>query len=201
MWYGWKIKILFCIAALFIALLAFMIGAAYGASVNNQEFLETFIPIFSALGSWVSGIGAVGAVCVALWLAEEQALNDRENLDLSFSVVMTSIHESLLLCVEATSTGKKPSSIMSISITGGRRKLVFTELSQGSSPIPIKIDYGEKATWFLRPNTEKQIGDFIKNYCDGDPEKIQINIHTTTKTFSLKPNDEIRGMLKSHAKQ
>lgn len=188
---------------LLLVMLAFLLGIAYGVSSERKQFIDTFIPVLSTVGSWVSGIGALGAVFVALWLAEQQAQKNREHLKLGFNYAVTSLHKNDLLCIDAVSVGQKPSHISSLVLSGGKgctHQMVFVDFEQGSSALPSKLGYGEKAHYFLLPGSEKQIGEYIKNHCNGSAKELKIYINTTTEVFSLKPSKEMQIMLESHSK-
>lgn len=198
----WQKNILIATGILLIVILAFLLGAAYGVSSDRKQFVDTLIPVFSTAGSWVSGIGALGAVFVSLWLAEKQARKDREQLKLSISSVLTTIHPEARLCIEVVSTGQKPSNISSISLTGknSSRIMALVNFANGSSALPTKLGYGEKAYYFLQQGGEKEIGEYLKNNCAGSAKELQIYINTTTEVFILKPEKEMKSMLESHAK-
>jgi hypothetical protein len=201
-WDRQKYVLLFA-GVLLLLILAFLLGITYGVSSDRNQFINTLIPVFSAVGSWVSGIGALGAVFVALWLAEKKNKANREHLNLEFNCVLTSLHKDGLLCIEAVSVGQKPSNISSLYLVGGKgctKKIAWTEFAQGSTALPSKLSYGEKAYYFLLPGSEKQIGEYIKVHCDGRAKELNILVNTTTETFSLKPNKGMQAMLESHAK-
>lgn len=191
-------------AIIFVSLLAFIIGIAFGASTSTDDFLGTFIPIFSALGSWLSGIGAIAAVFVALWLAEYQSQRDGERLEITLNTAMIpDIHKGLLICISITSVGLRPSLVTSISIECGKNssmQLVFTKFFPLSDELPKKLNYSDSAAWFLNPDSEKTIADYIKSYCNGNAEGLIVKIKTSTKNFSLKPSNDFINMIKTHIK-
>lgn len=146
--------VLLSVSILLLTMLVFLFGVAYGVSSERKQFLDTFIPVFSTVGSWVSGIGALGAIFVALWLAEQQAKKDREHLNLGFNCVLTSVYKDGLLCIEAVSVGQRPSHISSLFLSGGKgctHQMELVNFSQGSSALPTKLGYGEKAHYFCCP--------------------------------------------------
>lgn len=201
---NWKIKTIISIAILFTSLLVFIIGIAFGASTSTDDFLRTFVPIFSALGSWVSGIGAIAAVFVALRLAEDQSRKDSERLEITLDTAMIpDMHKGLLICISATSVGLRPSLVSTISITCGKHssmQLVFAKFFPLSDELPKKLNYGDRATWFLNPDSEKTIAEYIKSDCNGNSEGLTVNIKTSTTKFSLKPSNDFINMIKSYIK-
>lgn len=203
-WRNQKIALLSCGISL-IVLLAFLLGIAYGTSSERDRFVDISISAFSAVGSWVSGIGALGAIYVALWLAEQQARKDREHINIKFScVILPSMYEGALLCIEAVSVGQKPSHIRSLNISGGKNcthSIALINFARGSSALPTRLGYGEEANYFLPPNFEKEIGKYIKEYCNGSANEICIYINTTTEVFRIDPDKQMKAMLESHAKR
>lgn len=195
--------VLIYVGVLLLVILTFLLGIAYGVSSERKQFIDTFIPVFSAVGSWVSGIGTLGAVFVALWLAEQQAKKDREHLRLSFSAALTPFHEDALLYIEAVSVGQKPSHISSLVLSGGKdcaHQMALFDFVQGSSVLPSRLGYGEVAHYFLPPGSEKQIGGYINSYCKGSAKELKIYVNTTTEVFDIKPSREMQAMLELHAK-
>lgn len=194
--------ILIATVAILLMMLAFLLGAAYGVSSDQKQFIETFIPVFSTIGSWVSGIGALGAVFVSLWLSEKQNQKDREKLNLSFRSVITTFHPEALLCIEAVSVGTRPSNISSLVLANKEAShlMALINFAHGSTNLPSKLGYGEKAYYFLLPGAEMQIGKYIKEYCSGSANNVRIYVNTTTEVFTIKIEKEMQKMLESHAK-
>jgi len=63
------------------AVLGFGAGAATGSTMNGVDFKDVFIPMFSALGGWVSGAGALAAVGTTLYLYRKQEEENEEELE------------------------------------------------------------------------------------------------------------------------
>lgn len=59
------------VGILLIAALAFVLGISFGVTYEKDSFTDIVIPALSAMGSWVAGVGALGAVFTSLWLAEQ----------------------------------------------------------------------------------------------------------------------------------
>jgi len=174
---------------LFIAMLAgmaFFLGIAFGASQSKTEFVNTLIPIMSAIGSWVAGIGAIGAVIVALWLAEKQRLSDKEDLEIKFYYgIIPTYSRDPTLVVSVVCKGTKPSSINSISISSENADAVMQlmRFEPGSSSIPTKLGYGESATYLLGSNFDKEIGEYLKKHSSGRATNMKVYVNSTTESF------------------
>ncbi|MBK5400493.1 hypothetical protein JFU47_27875 [Pseudomonas sp. TH39(2020)] len=65
------------------AVLGFGAGAATGATMNGVEFKDVFIPMFSALGGWVSGAGALAAVGTTIYFYNKQEEENEEDLEVT----------------------------------------------------------------------------------------------------------------------
>lgn len=195
--------ILAALGVLLLCLMIFLLGVAFGTSTNNLEFKETILPVLSVVGSWVSGIGALGAVLVALWIAEKQRRGDKENLKLAFDFVVTSAQSNAVLMVSAVSVGKRPSEINSIIIFDPKAsaQLYIARFLPGSSSIPTNLGYGKKAAWLCEEGFERHIGSYLKSYCNGKASYLKICVSTTTENFMLTPSKEMMKTLESYAKQ
>lgn len=78
--------------------------------------------------------------------------------------------------------------------------MALVNFEQGSSALPSKLGYGEKAHYYLLSGSEKKIGEYIKNYCNGSAKELEIYINITTEVFALKPSKEMQIILESHSK-
>lgn len=75
---------LICLAVTVIAaVLGFGAGAATGATFNGLDFKDVFIPMFSALGGWVSGAGALAAVGTTIYFYKKQDEENEEELEVT----------------------------------------------------------------------------------------------------------------------
>jgi hypothetical protein len=202
---SWEKEKLFLttLGILLLCLMLFLLGVAFGTSTSNAEFKETILPVLSAVGSWVSGVGALGAVLVALWIAEKQRINDKESLKLAFDFVVTPEQSNAVLMISAVSVGKRPSEINSILIysQGATTQMYITSYLHGSSQIPINLGYGKKAQWLCKEKFEHQIGSYLKTYCNSKASHLEICVSTTTENFIFIPSKEMKKTLESFAKE
>lgn len=63
------------------AVLGFGAGAATGATFVGVDFKDVFIPMFSALGGWVSGAGALAAVGTTIYFYKKQEDENEEDIE------------------------------------------------------------------------------------------------------------------------
>lgn len=104
------------VGVILIATLTFVLGISFGVTYEKDSFTEIVIPALSAMGSWVAGLGALGAVFTSLWLAEQQRKNSGESLKCVFDIFVIQGVPDDSLGVIVTSNGNKPSNINSITI-------------------------------------------------------------------------------------
>jgi hypothetical protein len=91
-------------------ILGFGAGAATGVFFNGAEFSEVFVPMFSALGGWVSGAGALAAVGTTLYFYSEQNKENEELIRVSAYMRYDSIR------VDVTCQSKTPAFIVDMYI-------------------------------------------------------------------------------------
>lgn len=197
------ILIALCIALL--CLMMFLLGVAFGTStsISNEEFEKTILPVLSVVGSWVSGVGALGAVLAALWIAEKQRRGEKEDLKLAFDFVIIPGQLNAVLMVSAVSLGKRPSEINSIVIYSQNAavQMYISRFLHGSSPIPINLGYGKKAIWLCEKGFEHHIGSYLKTYCNSKASNLKICVSTSTENFIFTPSQEMKKTLESFAKE
>ena len=188
---------------LLLCLMLFLLGVAFGTSTSNAEFKGSILPVLSVVGSWVSGIGALGAVLVALWISEKQRRSDKEHLELAFDFVVTQPYKNAVLMISAVSVGKRPSEINSIVIysQGATAQMYIARFLPGSSAIPINLGYGKKAAWLCEEGFEHNIGSYLKTYCNSKASQLKICVSTTTVNFTLTPSEEMKKTLETFAKE
>ncbi|PSF15375.1 hypothetical protein [Marinobacter shengliensis] len=183
-------------------LLAFLFGVAFGTAWETQEFKTLILPILSTIGSWLAGIGALGAVIVALWLAEEQRQREKESLNLDFSLAIVPGIDNPVLCVTAVAVGNRPSNIHSISFVspGAGTQMLVVHFLRGSATIPKVLGYGEKATFLFTEGFEKDIASYLKTYAQGKADKLELVVSTTTENFRLIPDKAMKENFEKLAK-
>lgn len=96
-----------------VAILSAALGFAFGVDSTGEDLNQNIIPILSMVGGWVSGIGALFAGVVALWIAENQAKHEHQQ------DAVRCIHHSLAIINDLR--GRVHS--MRLMLTEGRRPL------------------------------------------------------------------------------
>ncbi|WP_022954258.1 hypothetical protein [Leucothrix mucor] len=183
----WKhIKLfLIVVSGILIASLSFVLGISFGVSYEYDSLLTVLIPFLGVLGNWVAGLGALAAVFTALWLADQQRKRDAEDLNIVFSVYISTINPEPYLAVIVTCKGSKPSRLNSITIHSGNSKmaLAISQLDNTGNQLPILLSYGQQATCILKRGTSTSINDFVKNNCSGLYQNLYLSINTSTMSF------------------
>jgi vacuolar-type H+-ATPase subunit I/STV1 len=193
--------ILLLIGVLLFGLMCFILGIALGASSNQTEFSGTILPLLSVVGTWVSGLGALGAVIVALWLAEKHRRAESELLELDLGFVIIPFTSEAVLMISAVSKGKRPSEINSISIYGKKAnsKMYLANFLRGGNQLPVNIGYGKKASFFCEVGFEYKIGEYISANCNGSAKELVLCVSTTTENFLYSPDTSMKKALETFA--
>lgn len=170
----------------FLLFVSFAIGISFGASTDSSNFKDYWIPVLGMVGGWVSGIGALAAVVVSLWLARKQALDDTEHVEGKFYLGTDGTDSFYMLTL--VSKGKRPAKVRSISISGVGAKvnLYVSEWRYGSSGIPIFLNYGDDAVYIFKPDFESAIQGYVTKFLEGDRTRLRVLVSTTVKTYELK---------------
>lgn len=199
--WGYEKNILKILGVLLFGGMCFIFGVALGTSVSSEVFYRTILPVLSAVGAWISGIGSLGAVAVALWLAEKQRRSEKEFLSIDCAFVFVPGVTEAVLMISAVSKGKMPSEINSVSIYGksAGKIMTITRFLPGSSPLPINLGYGKRAAFLCEEGFEYHIGEYLNKYCSGKSNELEICISTTTENFRFMPNAAMRSALESFA--
>lgn len=194
-------NILLSIGVLLFGAMCFVFGVAFGVSSDSTVFANTILPVLSTVGTWISGIGALGAVTVALWLAEKQRRSEKEYLKIDFGFVIIPNVSDAVLMVSAVSEGKRPSEINSVSIYGKKAKAIMhvARFLPCSSQLPVNLGYGKKATFLCEEGFEYRIGEYINTYCGGSSKELEVCVSTTTENFIFTPDDSMKSALDSFA--
>lgn len=202
---SWKNEkvILIVLGLILLNAMCFLLGTALGVSIDHGNFTETLLPVLSVIGSWVSGIGALGAVTVALWIAEKQRRSEKEDLELNFGFVLVPGVREAVLMISAVSVGKRPSEINSVSIYGkdATAIMLVARFLNGGSQLPTNLGYGKKATFLCEEGLEIKIGEYLNRCCEGTSKDLKVCVSTTTENFVLIPDKGMKSALDSFAKK
>ncbi|BDZ73922.1 hypothetical protein GCM10025856_16410 [Methylophaga marina] len=195
--------ILIVLGVILLGAMCFLLGTALGVSIDRGNFTETLLPVLSVIGSWVSGVGALGAVTVALWIAEKQRRSEKEDLELDFGFVIVPGFQEAVLMISAVSVGKRPSEINSISVYGKNATVIMhvARFLNVSSQLPTNLGYGKKANFLCEEGFEIHIGEYLNTYCDGTSKDLKVCVSTTTENFIYIPDESMKSALDSFAKK
>lgn len=162
-----------------------LLGLTAGVNLNPDSTVK-FVPVWGSLGDWVSGLGALLAVLVTLWLADKQRREDVAELLVVPNISVIQGEETWLLTVNVISKGKRPSLATSISISSKHSKKVLwpQNLHRFSGSLPANLSYGEKVDLIFTVRNIQQLAEFVLDHCDGKKEGLKLNILTTLETFS-----------------
>ncbi|SDH72334.1 hypothetical protein SAMN04488136_12618 [Vibrio xiamenensis] len=186
----WKhIKFISAIVGIvLIAALAFVLGVSFGVTYDKGTLTEIVIPALSALGGWVAGLGALGAVFTSLWLAEQQRKNSGEKLKCVFDVFVIQGELDDALGVVVTSTGNKPSNINSITIHSSDSTVAMSiqQFEPSSAVLPTYLPYGQQASYLLSSDFKQHINSYVDKHCSGSYHNLFLSVNTTTNSFKVK---------------
>lgn len=171
----------------------------FGWTVDQQ------LAFWNAIGTWVSGLGTLCAVIVALHLALRS-----ERISLRISAYPAEIHPPSVPLVKdwgsinVTNLGDRPVTVNIVGWAVGkgkaRRYVVQTTWGPHTSPYPVELSHGKSAQfmWPLQDPLGKEAGemwarDFLK-LLEPDFEKslrtLVVQVHTSVgKTIEVRPDD------------
>lgn len=131
-----------------VAVLSFAAGAATGAQFDGQEFKDVFWPAFSALGGWVSGIGALAAVGAALISRKDLIDQSRECLTVTDSVNMNFLNGDLSMRLDIVSKGRLPVRIQHVYLgdKANPKSWALENYMELPTKLPIVLEYGDIAS-------------------------------------------------------
>ncbi|MCC4834959.1 hypothetical protein LMH66_20155 [Shewanella sp. 10N.7] len=171
-----------------IATLTFVLGISFGVTYEKDSFTEIIIPVLSAMGSWVAGFGALGAVFTSLWLAEQQRKNSGESLKCVFDVFVIQGIPDDSLGVIVTSNGNKPSNVNSITIHSSDSTVAMSiqQFAPSSTALPTYLPYGQQASYLLSSDFKSHINEYVNKHCSGSYKNLVLSVNTTTDSFNVK---------------
>lgn len=139
---------LICIVLVSIsAILGFGAGAAAGATFNGTDFNDVFVPMFSALGGWVSGAGALAAVGTTIYFYRKQEDENDEDLEVTVYSRYGYMHVDVL-CLS-----RHPAFVTDV-LFDFDGKGYFLSLCDAKQ-LNVHVSYKEKKTFALYPLQEE----------------------------------------------
>jgi hypothetical protein len=186
------------VGVILIASLTFVLGVSFGVAYDQDSLTEIIIPALSAMGGWVAGLGALGAVFTSLWLAEQQRKNSGENLKCVFDVFVIQGEPEDALGVVVTSNGNKPSNINSITIHSSDSSVAMSiqQFAPSSAVLPTHLPYGQQASFLLSSDFKSHINDYVNKHCSGSYKNLFLYVNTTTNSFKVKFGESVLTHLK-----
>lgn len=166
---------------------AFAIG--FGTAIHiNPLTADRYLLNLGSMGDWVSGIGALMAVVVTLWLAHRQSVEDTERLQVSAQMVLIAGYgaPTSFLQFGAISNGKRPSNLTSFGLKSKHATniLAIVGFSNVSHPIPATLQYGQSWNGWMALEQMSDILGFVERDCAGNFDGLQVYANTTLGTFS-----------------
>lgn len=169
-------------------LAAFVLGGLLGltAGVNlNPNVTVSFVPNWGSLGDWVSGVGALLAVVVAIWLADTQRKDNAEKLTLRCGIKPASDGTMIFggrdLVVELISSGNRPVRVSGAQIgakgkIGGWKAYMAGPTGRG---FPFTLNYGEGEEIRLSFRDVSDVLDHFSAEYHGDLSKAKATVFST----------------------
>lgn len=172
--------------------------------------LDQKIQIWIAIGSWLAGIGTVGATAVALYLArrvEKLRLRIRVGL---MEVVMgdgTPFQEHL--GIDVTNAGERPVTINSVgwAVGKGKRRRYAIQPFHGthSAQCPIELAYGKSAKFLVSfnvmPNWPRDFGTgFVQDLSEKHLKTLTVQVHTALGFVEARPMANVLECIRNAAR-
>lgn len=190
---GWIWIAGLCVLVLVVGL-SFVLGAAVGASSSYEQFEGLILPLLSTAGSWIAGIGALGAVVVSLWLSDKQRREDREGVKINNSVEWNRGYWNFTLSV--VSTGRRPVTVTHCEFRSKKElhSFMFLGMYIKGANLPITLGYGEIAEWTITTEMIPQLARYA------EPEDLYIKIFSTMDEYSRDISTSMKAVLKNPEK-
>ncbi|MGA8027976.1 MAG: hypothetical protein WB992_12610 [Bryobacteraceae bacterium] len=169
--------------------------------------LDQKIQVWVAIGTWLSSIGTIAAVIVALYLArrgEEVRLNVEVGL---MQVVMgdgTPFQEHV--GINVTNLGERPVTVNTVGWAIGKGKKRGFAIQPLNSPhsaqYPIELAHGKSASFLVSfdvmPDWKRQFATgFVKDLSDKSLKTLVAQVHTSLgKTFDAHPRKDLLDALR-----
>ena len=161
-----------------------LLGLTAGINLNPNASVK-FVPNWGSLGDWVSGVGALLAVVVAVWLAETQRKDNAEKLVLKCGIKPAANASALFggrdLFVEMVSSGNRPVKVSGVQIgakgeSGGWKAYGAGPTGRG---FPFILNYGDSEEIRM---SFRDVSDVLEHFnvkSQGDLSKAQATVFST----------------------
>lgn len=170
-----------------VAVVAGFTGGFALAIHMNPDTADRYLLNLGSLGDWVSGIGALLAVVVTLWLAHRQGLEDTESLKVSAEMIMTPGYGAPIISLQlsAVSNGKRPATLTAFVFSSDHSEnfLAITGFANVSQAFPMTLQYGQKGTAWIAIEQLVGILNYIEKECAGQFDGLHVYANTTLGNF------------------
>lgn len=177
-------KYFIAVGALAVFVLGCLLGLTAGVNLNPNATVS-FVPNWGSLGDWVSGVGALLAVVVAVWLADTQRKDNAEKLTLKCGIKPAADGSSIFggcdLVVELISSGNRPVRVSGAQIgakgkAGGWKAYMAGPTGRG---FPFTLNYGDGEEIRLSFRDVSDVLDHFSTEHQGDLSKAQATVFST----------------------
>jgi hypothetical protein len=160
---------------------------------------------WGSVADWVSGLGTIFAVVVALYLSKEgQRIRLTGRAGISF-LVGNGMPAQKIFAFSVTNVGARTTIVTNIGMRVGFFKKQYAIIPHGfsinSSPVPCQLADGESAYWHIPLDGEKTwLNDLCNDFVSTrmNVMTLQFQIHTSNGGYiSLKPSSSLRKELMS----
>lgn len=177
--------VLVAVVAGITSLIFFGLGAAYGTSIGTEEFKGLVVPVLDMLGSWVSGLGALAAVMLSLWLTGKQGRENAENIEIR------QLAKEQFLELKLISKGNRTAVVTGVELFESRSgKRINIDKYMELPVLPAKLEYGDQVTFLLWSKHEKEIRDEAYRWFVGKFSNMELKVTTTIGVY-LEPLNKI----------
>ncbi|AHL77629.1 hypothetical protein CH92_09565 [Stutzerimonas stutzeri] len=189
------------IAAILAVVLGFPIAFTAGVVVSLSVSAEknpagTLRSVMGSAGDWVSGLGALAAAVIAVYLADKQRRDNSVKMDIN------QYYNSDAFVIDLISSGEKGAVVRGIFIRDVRLKkqiMISRPPFVDSKILPKRFDYGdvERITidrnWFVKVQIEIAQGIPYSDY-----KHLALVVGTSTSEFRQALNAEFASALSKH---
>ncbi|MFJ4349633.1 hypothetical protein ACIPZ5_01890 [Pseudomonas sp. NPDC089428] len=155
------------------------VALVFAADANPAEVLRT---VFGSVGDWVSGIGALSAAVIAVYLANKQREDSLPKVEISQSA------DSRGFCIEIISVGER-SVLLKGAYLRSRRLDGQARLTR-EDVFPKRLEFGDVLPIHVKGHQYRNFSNFISGH-DGqcDLSDLEVVVNTSTRSFVVPADD------------
>ncbi|MBV4477871.1 Asp23/Gls24 family envelope stress response protein [Pseudomonas botevensis] len=181
-------------------IIAFVLGGLFGltAGINlNPDATVRFVPNWGSVGDWVSGVGALLAVVVAIWLADTQRKDNAEKLNLKCAVKPVSDASMIFggkdLVVELISSGNRPVRVSGAQIGAKGKEGGWTAHMAGPTGkgFPFTLNYGEHEEIRLSFRDVSDVLEHFNSQHNGNLSNARARVFSTLGHWEVDVSDTL----------